>query len=47
VYPHAAPVTGGGGTAGLQDAALFGVGGVAILLGAGSLAYRRRVNRRR
>jgi hypothetical protein len=45
--PTAAPVTGGGGTAGLQDAALFGIGGAAILLGAGSLAYRRRVNRHR
>ncbi|MFY9926387.1 MAG: hypothetical protein WAK82_00140 [Streptosporangiaceae bacterium] len=46
MYPSVAPVTGGGGTAGLQDAALFGMGGVAILLGVGSLAYRRRVHRR-
>jgi len=47
VYPSAAPVTGGGGTAGLQDAALFGIGGAAVLLGAGTLAYRRRTSRRR
>jgi hypothetical protein len=47
VYPSVAPVTGGGGTAGLQDIALFGIGGAAILRGAGSLAYRRRVNRQR
>jgi hypothetical protein len=47
VFPSVAPVTGGGGTAGLQDIALFGLGGAAILLGAGSLAYRRRVNRHR
>jgi hypothetical protein len=46
-YPAAAPSTGGGGTAGLQDALLFGIGGGAMLAGFGSLAYRRRVNRRR
>jgi hypothetical protein len=45
VYP-AAPETGGGGTAGLQDGLLFGVGGVAVLAGLGSLAYRRRVRRK-
>src|SRR5271165_415241 len=44
-YPAAAPSTGGGGTAGLQDGLLFGVGGAAMLAGVGSLAYRRRVNR--
>jgi hypothetical protein len=42
-YPTSAPSTGGGGTAGLQDGLLFGLGGAAILLGAASLAYRRRV----
>jgi hypothetical protein len=46
-YPTSAPSTGGGGTAGLQDGLLFGIGGAAILLGAGSLAYRRRVIRSR
>jgi hypothetical protein len=47
VYPTAAPVTGGGGTAGLQDITLFGIGGAAILFGAGTLAYRRRMTRHR
>src|ERR1700744_4789644 len=47
VYPTAAPVTGGGGTAGLQDITLFGIGGAAILFGAGTLAYRRRITRHR
>jgi hypothetical protein len=46
-YPTSAPSTGGGGTAGLQDGLLFGIGGAAILLGVGSLAYRRRVIRSR
>jgi hypothetical protein len=46
-YPVGAPQTGGGGTAGLQDVSLFGIGGAAILAGIGSLAYRRRLNRRR
>ncbi len=45
--PAAPPVTGGGGTAGLQDGLLFGAGAAAILAGAGSIAYRRRVTRRR
>jgi hypothetical protein len=45
-YPAAAPETGGGGTAGLQDGLLFGVGGAAVLVGLGSLAYRRRVSRK-
>lgn len=44
-YPTAAPQTGGGGTAGLQDGLLFGIGGAAILAGLGSLAYRRRLAR--
>jgi hypothetical protein len=44
-FPTAAPSTGGGGTAGLQDGLLFGLGGTAMLAGLGSLAYRRRVNR--
>jgi len=45
--PTAAPQTGGGGTAGLQDGLLFVVGGAAILAGAGSIAYRRRLARHR
>ena len=44
-FPTAAPSTGGGGTAGLQDGLLLGLGGTAMLAGLGSLAYRRRVNR--
>jgi hypothetical protein len=40
--PTAPPATGGGGTAGLQDAVLFGVGGVAVLAGSGSIIYRLR-----
>jgi hypothetical protein len=43
--PAGAPATGGGGTAGLQDGVLFGIGGAAILAGIGSLAYRRRLTR--
>lgn len=45
-YPAAAPETGGGGTAGLQDSLLFGVGGLALFAGLGSLAYRRRLARK-
>jgi hypothetical protein len=45
-YPTAAPETGGGGTAGLQDGVLFGLGGAAVLAGFGSLAYRRRLARK-
>jgi hypothetical protein len=45
--PTAAPVTGGGGTAGFQDALLLGVGLAAIVAGAGSIFYRRRLNRHR
>jgi hypothetical protein len=45
--PVGAPATGGGGTAGLQDPLLFGLGGAAILVGAGSIGYRRRVIRNR
>ena len=45
-YPTAAPETGGGGTAGLQDGLLFGVGGVAVFAGLGALAYRRRLSRK-
>ncbi len=45
--PPAAPVTGGGGTAGLQDGLLFVLGAAAILAGAGSIFYRRRLTRRR
>ena len=45
--PTAAPVTGGGGAAGLQDGLLFGLGAAAILAGAGSIVYRRRLTRHR
>ena len=45
--PTAAPVTGGGGTAGLQDGLLFGLGAAALLAGAGSIVYRRRLTRHR
>lgn len=41
----AAPATGGGGTAGFQDGPLLGLGAAAIVAGAGSIAYRRRVMR--
>ena len=44
-YPAAPLTTGGGGTAGLQDGLLFGVGGAAMLALFRSLAYRRRVKR--
>src|SRR6516165_9258810 len=43
--PAGPPSTGGGGTAGLQDGLLFGIGGAAVLAGLGSLAYRRRLSR--
>lgn len=43
--PVGAPGTGGGGTAGLQDGLLFGIGGAAIVAGLGSLGYRRRLTR--
>lgn len=45
--PQGAPETGGGGTAGLQDGLAIGLGVAAILAGLGSLAYRRRLTRRR
>jgi hypothetical protein len=45
-FPTAAPETGGGGTAGLQDGLVFGIGGAAVLFGIGSLAYRRRLARK-
>jgi hypothetical protein len=45
--PSAAPVTGGGGTAGLQDGLLFVIGAAAILAGAGGIVYRRRLTRHR
>jgi hypothetical protein len=47
VTPTAAPVTGGGGTAGFQDTLLLVAGVAAIVAGAGSIFYRRRVNRGR
>lgn len=40
--PSGAPATGGGSTAGVQDAALFGVGGALVLAGAGVLGLARR-----
>lgn len=46
-YPTQAPVTGGGGTAGFQDAGLAVLGGAAIAAGLGSIAYRRRLTRKR
>ena len=45
--PVGAPSTGGGGTAGVEDLLLFGLGGAALLAGAGTLAYRRRTLRDR
>ena len=45
--PSAPPATGGGGTAGFQNALLLGLGVAALLAGAGSLAYRRRLNQNR
>ena len=45
-FPTAAPETGGGATAGLQDGLLFGAGGAAVLAGLGTLAYRRRLARK-
>jgi hypothetical protein len=44
--PQAAPETGGGGTAGLQDGMLFGIGGASVLAGLGFLAMRRRLARK-
>jgi hypothetical protein len=46
-YPTAAPITGGGGTAGFQDTGIAVLGGAAIVAGFGSIAYRRRITRRR
>ena len=45
--PTLAPGTGGGGTAGFQDGLLLVIGAAAIAAGAGGIAYRRRLNRRR
>lgn len=45
--PTVPPATGGGGTAGLQDAVLFGIGGAALLVGSGSIVYRLRGNKQR
>lgn len=45
--PTAAPATGGGGTAGFQDTLLFTLGAAAVLAGAASIAYRRKVTRNR
>jgi hypothetical protein len=47
VTPTAAPVTGGGGTAGFQGTLLLVAGVAAIVAGAGSIFYRRRLNRGR
>src|SRR6516164_11111035 len=40
-----APGTGGGGTAGFQHVLVFCLGALAILAGAGAIAYRRKVTR--
>jgi hypothetical protein len=45
--PSAAPVTGGGGTAGFQGTLLLALGAAAILAGAGGLIYRRWLGRGR
>ena len=45
--PPSAPVTGGGGTAGFQGTLVLVLGVGAILVGAGSLAYRRWLGRGR
>jgi hypothetical protein len=45
--PSGAPVTGGGGTAGFQDGLLLAVGAAAIVAGAGSIVYRRRLTKNR
>jgi hypothetical protein len=45
--PNGAPVTGGGGTAGFQDGLLLAVGAAAIVAGAGSIVYRRRLTKNR
>ncbi len=45
--PDGAPVTGGGGTAGFQDAGLAVLGGAAIVAGLGGIAYRRRITKHR
>jgi hypothetical protein len=44
-YPTAAPATGGGGSAGFQNPLLLVLGGTALLAGAASLAYRRKLTR--
>jgi hypothetical protein len=46
VYPTEAPVTGGGGTAGFQDAGLAILGGLAVLGGVGTFVYRRLTRKR-
>lgn len=50
-FPAQPPATGGGGTAGFQNAWLLWAGALAVLAGAGSLAagaaYRRRATRNR
>lgn len=45
--PAGAPATGGGGTAGLQNGTLLGIGAAAILVGLAALGYRRRLTRTR
>lgn len=45
--PSGPPNTGGGSTAGIEDAGLLAAGGLALAGAAGTLAYRRRVTVRR
>ncbi len=46
-FPTVAPATGGGGTAGSHDTLLLGLGAAAMLAGAVSIVYRRKVLRNR
>jgi hypothetical protein len=45
-YPTSAPITGGGGTAGLQDTGLLAIGIACVVAGAGAFVWRRRLTHR-